>query len=153
MRLMKSRILTQAVVAAFTFSALYVSAVQAEEMDMKNLEVKLGFTRIPDEYTCHGSDNSPEIGIQGLNATSMAVIVDDPDAARGTFTHWIIWNIPPMDVIPGAIPKNATVNKPIPATQGYDLLRRSRIRRPLPASGKTAQVFLPCLWTGQDAGP
>ena len=93
---------------------------------------------------------SPEIGIQGLNATSMAVIVDDPDAAAGSFTHWIIWNIPPMDVIPGAIPKNATVNKPISAMQGMTLFRRSRIRWPLPASGKTAQVLSSASldWTG-----
>ncbi len=83
MRLMKPGISVQIVLAIFAFSVLYVSAVQAEEIDMKNLEVKLGFTRIPDEYTCVGSDTSPEIGIQGLNATSMAVIVDDPDAAWG----------------------------------------------------------------------
>ena len=51
---------------------------------MKNLEVKLGFTRVPDECTCEGEDISPEIGVQGLSATSMAVIVDDPDA-RSTF--------------------------------------------------------------------
>jgi Raf kinase inhibitor-like YbhB/YbcL family protein len=140
MRLMKSRILTQAVVAAFMFSAL-VSAVQAEEMDMKNLEVKLGFTRIPDECTCHGSDASPEIAIQGLNATSMAVIVDDPDAASGSFTHWIIWNIPPMGVIPGAIPKNATVNKPISALQGMNSFGEVGYGGPCPPPGKPHRYF------------
>ena len=123
MRLIESGILIQAAVAAFAFSVL-VSGVQAEVTDMKNLEVKLGFTRVPDECTCEGEDISPEIGVQGLSTTSMAVIVDDPDA-RSTFTHWIIWNIPPVDVIPGAIPKNATVNKPFWHCRGRTLSDKS----------------------------
>ena len=153
MRFMKHGVTMQILLAILAFSVLYVSAVQAEEFDMKNLEVKLGFTRIPDKHTCVGSDISPEIGILGINATSMAVIVDDPDAAAGSFTHWIIWNIPPMDMIPGAIPKNATVNKPIPATQGLTSFGEVGYGGPCPPPGKTSQVFLPRLWTGQDARP
>ena len=51
---MKLRILLPTIMVAYAFSILYVSAVQAGETDMKNLEVKLGFTQIPDEYTCDG---------------------------------------------------------------------------------------------------
>jgi len=109
-------------------------------MNMKNLEVKLGFTRIPDENTCVGSDTSPEIGIQGINATSMAVIVDDPDAIS-TFTHWIIWNIPPVVVIPGAIPKNATVKKPFSALQGTTSFGEVGYGGPCPPPGKPHRYF------------
>lgn len=139
MRLIESRILMQAAVAAFAFSVL-VSGVQSEVADMKNLEVKLGFTRVPDECTCEGEDISPEIGVQGLSATSMAVIVDDPDA-RSAFTHWIIWNIPPVDVIPGAIPKNATVNKPFSALQGTNSFGRVGYGGPCPPPGKPHRYF------------
>ena len=90
----KSRNSIQTVLAAFACLVFFVTAVQAEEMDMMDLVVKLGFDRIPDEYTCLGMDVSPRIEIQGLNATSLAVIVNDPDAPSATFTHWLIWNIP-----------------------------------------------------------
>jgi len=105
-------------VLAIAFAALFVSAVQAGEMDMKSLVVKLGFDRVSDEYTCQGMDVSPSIEIQGLNATSMAVIVDDPDAPFATFTHWLIWNIQPTDIIPKAIARNATLKEPFNALQG-----------------------------------
>ena len=138
---MKLGILVPAILAVFAFSALYVTAVQAGEITMKNLEVNLGFTRVPDEYTCEGKDISPEIGIQGLNATSLAMIVDDPDAPGGTFTHWLIWNIPPMAMIPGAIPRNATVKKPISALQGTTSFGEVGYGGPCPPSGKPHRYF------------
>ena len=59
--------------------------------------------RIPTRFTCHGADVNPPIEISGIpdGATSLALIVDDPDAAkepRGTgrtWDHWILVNIPP----------------------------------------------------------
>ncbi len=51
---------------------------------------------IPNRYTCNGAGLSPEITWDKLppNTQSLALIMDDPDAPRGTFTHWLIWNIP-----------------------------------------------------------
>lgn len=53
---------------------------------------------IPKQYTCHGLNVSPPIDIDAipLQAKSLAVIVDDPDAPSGTFCHWVIWNLPIM---------------------------------------------------------
>lgn len=139
MRLIPSRILMRANRSSIcVLSSCF--GVHAELTDMKNLEVKLGFTRVPDECTCEGKDISPEIGIQGLNATSMAVIVDDPDA-KGTFTHWIIWNIPPVVVIPGAVPKNATVKKPFLAAQGTTSFGEVGYVGPCPPPGKPHRYF------------
>ena len=141
MIIIKSKILIQTVLAAIACTVLFVTAVQAGEMDMKSLVVKLGFDRIPDEYTCQGIDVSPSIEIQGLNATSMAVIVDDPDAPSSAFTHWLIWNIPPIDVIPKAIAKTATLKEPFRAMQGTNDFGEIGYAGPCPPSGKPHRYF------------
>ena len=52
---------------------------------------------IPETFTCHGSDISPELNFVNvpLNAKSLALVVDDPDAPEGTWVHWVIYDIPP----------------------------------------------------------
>jgi Raf kinase inhibitor-like YbhB/YbcL family protein len=52
---------------------------------------------IPTRYSCEGEDRSPPLAWTGVpaGALSLAVIVDDPDAPVGTFTHWIAWGIDP----------------------------------------------------------
>ncbi len=52
---------------------------------------------IPEKYTCDGKNASPPLTIDNIpdNTKSLVLIVDDPDAPSGTFTHWIVWNIPP----------------------------------------------------------
>lgn len=51
---------------------------------------------IPDKYTCHGQDISPPLQWSGVPspAKSIALTVEDPDAPSGTFTHWVIFNVP-----------------------------------------------------------
>lgn len=127
--------------AAIAFAILFANAAQAGETDMKSLVVKLGFDQVPDENTCKGMDASPRIEIEGLNATSLAVIVDDPDAPSAVFTHWLIWNIPPTDVIPGAIAKKATINEPFMAVQGMNDFGEIGYAGPCPPSGKPHRYF------------
>lgn len=141
MVIMKSIIPMKAVLAAFAVAVIFVSAVQAGEMDMKSLVVRLGFDRLSDQYTCNGIDISPGIGIQGLNATSLAVIVEDPDAPSGTFTHWLIWNIPPVETIPKAIAKNATIREPFSAVQGINDFGEIGYAGPCPPPGKPHRYF------------
>ena len=51
---------------------------------------------IPKEYTCEGQNHSPELHWSEVpaNTQGYALIVDDPDAPVGTFTHWVLFNIP-----------------------------------------------------------
>ncbi len=51
---------------------------------------------IPRKYSCDGEEVNPPLTVSNVppEAKSLALIVDDPDAPRGTFDHWIVWNIP-----------------------------------------------------------
>jgi Raf kinase inhibitor-like YbhB/YbcL family protein len=52
---------------------------------------------LPDVYTCKGASESPEVSWDGVppGTKSLALILDDPDAPDGRFTHWLVFNIPP----------------------------------------------------------
>lgn len=52
---------------------------------------------IPATYSRNADDRTPPLEFAGAPAEtrSLALIVDDPDAPRGTFTHWIVFNIDP----------------------------------------------------------
>src|SRR5690349_12006003 len=53
-------------------------------------------TSLPTEFTCDGADQSPplEWSEPPGGTRSFALIVDDPDAPSGTFSHWAAFNIP-----------------------------------------------------------
>lgn len=53
-------------------------------------------TAIPRMFSCDGDDISPELQwVDPPEGTkSFALIVEDPDAPGGTFTHWIVYDIP-----------------------------------------------------------
>lgn len=56
---------------------------------------------LPPEYTCDGKDINPPIEVSDIpdGTKTLALIMEDPDAPRGTFDHWIVWNIPPNEAI------------------------------------------------------
>ena len=52
---------------------------------------------IPRRNTCEGEDLAPPLSWSGApeGTRSLALIVDDPDAPAGTFTHWLGWGLDP----------------------------------------------------------
>lgn len=52
---------------------------------------------LPDAYSCKGAGESPAVSWEGIptGTKSLVLILDDPDAPGGMFTHWIVFNIPP----------------------------------------------------------
>jgi Raf kinase inhibitor-like YbhB/YbcL family protein len=52
---------------------------------------------IPAKYTCDGENVSPALTWTGFpaGAAALALVVDDPDAPNGTFTHWVVVDIDP----------------------------------------------------------
>jgi Raf kinase inhibitor-like YbhB/YbcL family protein len=52
---------------------------------------------IPRRHSCEGEDLSPPLTWSGApqGTRSLALVVDDPDAPAGTFTHWLGWGLDP----------------------------------------------------------
>lgn len=79
---------------------------------------------IPSEFTCDGAEKSPPLSWSNVpaDAKSIAILVDDPDAPKGTFTHWIVTNIPPSDTSlseAGSLPSGATAANNDKGATGY----------------------------------
>jgi Raf kinase inhibitor-like YbhB/YbcL family protein len=56
-----------------------------------------GDATIPAEYTCEGDDISPPLAWSAVpdGTRSIAILVEDPDAPKHTFTHWLVTDLPP----------------------------------------------------------
>jgi Raf kinase inhibitor-like YbhB/YbcL family protein len=91
---------------------------------------------IPKRFTCDGENISPPLAWTGAPAgtKAFALIVDDPDAPSGLFTHWIAFNLPasshslPEGVKPAADQGTSDFGKP-----GYG--------GPCPPKGRHRYVF------------
>ena len=101
---------------------------------------------IPTKYTCDGVDVSPGLTWTGAPAgtQSLTLIADDPDAPVGTWTHWIIWNIPPdTAALFDGVPKENTLKDG--ARQGYNDFKRIGYGGPCPPPGKPHRYFFQAL--------
>ena len=50
---------------------------------------------IPRQYTCDGVNISPPLEWTPTpGAKTLAIVCDDPDAPAGTWTHWLVYNLP-----------------------------------------------------------
>ena len=51
---------------------------------------------IPRQFTCDGDNIAPPLAWSGApeGTHSFALVMDDPDAPGGTFTHWLLFDIP-----------------------------------------------------------
>jgi len=70
---------------------------------------------IPSKYTGDGAGVSPPLAWSFLpdGTRSLALIVHDPDAPSGDFTHWVAWNIDPE---PGGLGEDESA--PVEGTNG-----------------------------------
>ncbi|HEX9816284.1 MAG TPA: YbhB/YbcL family Raf kinase inhibitor-like protein [Candidatus Thermoplasmatota archaeon] len=51
---------------------------------------------IPRRHTCDDANVSPPLTFANVpaNASTLALIMEDPDAPSGTINHWTFWNLP-----------------------------------------------------------
>ncbi|MGC9197680.1 MAG: YbhB/YbcL family Raf kinase inhibitor-like protein [Acidobacteriaceae bacterium] len=98
--------------------------------------------RIPREFTCEGADTSPSLRWTGAppQTRSFALILDDPDAPGGTWTHWLMWNIPGKATgLPSNVTKAAEFTDG--ARQGSNDFKRIGYSGPCPPPGRAHRYF------------
>jgi hypothetical protein len=91
---------------------------------------------IPSKYTCGGQNISPPLEWTAPPAKTMsyALIADDPDAPRGTFTHWVVYNIPnTQTTLSESVPPSQSLQNG--ALHGRNDFGRSGYGGPCPPSG------------------
>jgi Raf kinase inhibitor-like YbhB/YbcL family protein len=92
---------------------------------------------IPERYTGDGRNISPPLKWQNPPAgtRSLALICEDPDAPRGTFTHWVAFNLPADSRELGeGVPAEATL--PDGTAQGTNDFGKAGYGGPKPPPGK-----------------
>jgi len=97
---------------------------------------------IPKKFTCDGVNVSPLLTWSGVPAgtRSLALITDDPDAPVGTFTHWVLYNIPPsLTGLPEAVTKVTQVSGI--GTHGNNSYGRPGYDGPCPPHGAPHRYF------------
>ena len=66
---------------------------------------------IPPKYGCDGENVNPPVQIENVppGTKSLALVFDDQDAPRGTYVHWILWNVDPAtkEIKEKSIPEGA----------------------------------------------
>lgn len=111
------------------------------EITITSAAFQAGHT-IPDECTCKGANTSPPLEWTGVpaGAKSLALICEDPDAPSGTWTHWVIYDIPTaVTGLPAKTPTTSTL--PTGANQGMNDFKRMGYSGPCPPPGKVHRYF------------
>ncbi len=98
--------------------------------------------QIPKKFACDGEDISPELQWTppAAGTKSLALIVDDPDAPVGTWTHWVLYDLPPQTT---SLSENVKKQEHLPtgAIQGRNDFRKIGYGGPCPPAGKAHRYF------------
>ncbi|HOY64295.1 MAG: putative kinase inhibitor protein [bacterium ADurb.Bin236] len=110
--------------------------------------------RIPDRHTCKGVDVSPELhwSAPPSGTVELALIMDDPDAPMGTWTHWTIYGISPDTMsLPENVDRGARVAS-INAAQGLTSYGTTGYGGPCPPPGLVHRYFFKLFALSEPSG-
>jgi hypothetical protein len=100
---------------------------------------------IPERFTCAGANVSPRLDVSGVHedATSLALLVDDPDAPTAEpFVHWLLWNVPvDRKTIPEGVEQGDTVDALDGARQGTNSAGQVGYAGPCPPTEDGAHTY------------
>ena len=97
---------------------------------------------IPTKYTCEGDSISPPLNWHNppTGTNSFVLIVEDPDAPQGTFTHWVVYDIPAsIQQLPEGIVSEPTIVHG--GTQGKNDFGQIGFGGPCPPAGSHRYFF------------
>jgi Raf kinase inhibitor-like YbhB/YbcL family protein len=97
---------------------------------------------IAKKFTCDGADVSPQLVWTEPPASTkaMALLVDDPDAPAGNWTHWVLWNLPATSRgLAEGVSKTAKLADG--SEQGMNDFRRTGYNGPCPPPGKPHRYY------------
>jgi Raf kinase inhibitor-like YbhB/YbcL family protein len=97
---------------------------------------------IPREYTCDGVNSSPAVRWSGVpqEAVSLALLCEDPDAPSGTWSHWVLFNLPPAHrELPRGVPADARLEGG--GLQGRNDFGKLGYGGPCPPRGTTHRYY------------
>lgn len=127
--------------AAFLGVLLTTASVLAPQPHRKMMVSSTGFRDgqpIPRQYTCDGQNISPVVAWSGApsQTASLVLIVDDPDAPSGVWTHWVVFDLPPSAT---ELPENAA--SVAGGKQGLNDFKKAGYNGPCPPAGKVHRYF------------
>lgn len=97
---------------------------------------------IPKKHTCDGANVSPALRWSGVpkGAKSLALIVHDPDAPIGDFTHWLVYGLSPTT---GELPEGVATTPEVSGIgkQGTNDFRKVGYGGPCPPPGSDHRYF------------
>lgn len=80
--------------------------------------------QVPREFTCDGEGRLFDLKVSEIpsNTKCLALIIDDPDAPGGIFTHFIAWNIPIIGTVSGCenLVVTSRIGKNSTGSMGYE---------------------------------
>lgn len=92
---------------------------------------------IPERFSRDGDDINPSLTFSEIpeKTQSLALIIEDPDAPSGTFTHWILYDMTPgvLQIVEGELP--------ISGNQGLNDYGQASYGGPKPPSGTHRYFF------------
>jgi Raf kinase inhibitor-like YbhB/YbcL family protein len=97
---------------------------------------------IPSTFACDGADISPALEWTDPpeGTESFALVVEDPDAPRGTWVHWVIYDLPANERrLPQSVEPRATL--PSGARQGINDFGRIGYAGPCPPPGPPHRYY------------
>jgi Raf kinase inhibitor-like YbhB/YbcL family protein len=146
----KTVLLVLCIALTFTFLVTACAHGESQKATSEESAITLQLTSpafaegvvIPAQYTCDGENISPPLKWSNVprSTKSLALIVEDPDAPIGTFTHWVIYDIPPtITELAERVPTTETI--PNGARQGLNDMKRVGYGGPCPPSGSHRYLF------------